>query len=296
MDKVLNWLLARPSNAMLGLVLLYSLPYIGILGAAILVLVILAQGPQRALLVAGLAAAILCLAAVLTGGVGRVPSIIVSMLAAWSPAILLSIVTLSSRSMTLALQVSVLVVAGLMLAFFASVPDTSAFWTRVLETVGTFWAEQGVPEMRDVVNQMVPYVDYLTLMMALALWTVHGGVFALGCGLYNRAQPDKRVFGRFVDLNFGKVIAALVVIASLTAMLFQASWVESLAMFLYGAFWLQGLAVVHCLQARKRLPDVLLWVVYACLLVPLTSVPALVVLALTGYVDAWVDIRKRVPA
>ena len=82
--------------------------------------------------------------------------------------------------------------------------------------------------------------------------------------------PDKQsVFGRFCDLNFGRVLAVIMAVASVVAVFIEAAWLRNLAFLVFVIFWIQGLAILHWLYAEKRLPGVLLVGIYV--LIPLLS-------------------------
>jgi len=101
-------------------------------------------------------------------------------------------------------------------------------------------------------------------------------------------------FGLFRDLNFGRVLALTMAIASVIAMLTGAVWLQNFAFVIFAMFWLQGLAIVHWLHANKRVPLAVVILVYA--LIPLLNALLVMGLAVVGYIDAWFDFRKRKPA
>jgi len=102
-------------------------------------------------------------------------------------------------------------------------------------------------------------------------------------------QPDK--YGRFCDLNFGRVIALLVALVSLLALATDLAWMQSLATVLFAIFWLQGLAVIHWMFIGGRLPLFVVIVTY--LLMPFLHVFLVGALAIAGYTDAWFGYRRH---
>ncbi len=80
-------------------------------------------------------------------------------------------------------------------------------------------------------------------------------------------------------------------VASVAAVFVEVVWLRNFAFFVFVIFWIQGLAILHWLHAEKRLPLVLLLVVYA--LIPLLSALPVISLAVVGYTDAWFDFRAR---
>lgn len=261
------------------------------LSSTLIVLLILSVGFQRALLVAAAVAVLLAVAATFGGNSPQV--VVISMMAMWAPGIILASVLLATRSFALTLQLSVLVIAALLTVFYLSVDDPAAFWTTTLQQVANEWAAQGQQEMATVVTQLLPYAGQLTLVMTLSLWVVHAGLFTLGFALYGELAEDGASYGRFADLNFGKMIALAVALMSLVAIPLQSELLSSLGFLLYAVFWLQGLAVLHWLVQRGKLPKMVLFGLYGSLLfLPLTVI-VLLLLALLGYSDAWFRFRRE---
>ncbi len=259
--------------------------------SAILVMLALYVGFQRAVYVA-LAALLLFGLGALIGG--NAPEVVaVSMALTWLPGLLLAAVLTVTRSLTLSIQLSVLLAVALMVGFFLVVSDPGAFWSNTLNQAAAEWEAREVPEMANLITQMLPWVDFLTMLLVAGLWVVHVGTFVIGYGLY-RQLPDARLdFGRFSDLDLGKVLAGAMAVLSLAATPLDAVWLSNIAFFLYVVFWLQGLAVLHGLSARKTLPPVVLMIAYAGLLFLPTTVIVMLVLALVGYVDVWFRLRRQ---
>jgi hypothetical protein len=99
-------------------------------------------------------------------------------------------------------------------------------------------------------------------------------------------------YGRFSDLNFGRVIALIMALLSLLAFVSGAAWLQSVAFVVFAVFCLQGLAVVHWLHSVGKLP--LLVVIMTYVLMPFLHVFLIMALAVLGYMDAWFTFRRRV--
>ena len=98
-------------------------------------------------------------------------------------------------------------------------------------------------------------------------------------------------FGRFRDLNFGRVIAFTLALASMLAFVIDAAWLQNVSFVMFVMFMLQGLAIVHWFRAEAMLPGVAVVTMYV--LLPFLQVLLVMVLALIGYTDAWFDFRRR---
>ncbi len=83
-------------------------------------------------------------------------------------------------------------------------------------------------------------------------------------------------------------------LCSVVALLTGAAWLQNIAFVMFAVFWFQGLAIVHSLHGREILPGFAVAMVYV-LMLPLSAV-IVVGLAVLGYIDAWFDLRRRVPA
>ena len=128
------------------------------------------------------------------------------------------------------------------------------------------------------------------MAVVLASWLIQAASLALGYSLYRLMPGDVADYGRFRQLNFGRVIALTMAVASLVTIVVDAIWLKSFAFLLFAAFWLQGLAVVHWMHARGILQMFGIIATYALMLVAGWIVmPAL---AVFGYTDAWFDFRR----
>jgi uncharacterized protein YybS (DUF2232 family) len=281
------WLVARPQNALIGLVATLLLPLPGLMGVAssmIVVLLIMTHGWRRAALQVGVAGAVLVAMALVVGF--AVPVLTELMALFWLPALLLGALLQKSRSLTLTMQVSVIIAIVALTAFYVVVPDPVAFWEpRVAEAAEAMIASGF--ELRTELLQL----EYLTVSAVFMGWTIGTTGFLLGYGVYRKLPTETAEFGRFRDLNFGRVIAFAVALVSLLAIVVDAAWLKNVAPVLFVIFWLQGLAIVHYMHAQQLIPIHALVAVYV--LVPLLQVLIVTVLAIIGYMDAWFDFRRR---
>ncbi|MGB5257059.1 MAG: hypothetical protein WBN44_07365, partial [Woeseiaceae bacterium] len=126
MQAIAAWLVARPQNAVLGLAVTLLLPAPQLTSGVIMVLLVLSQGTKLALVEACIAAAVLLTVSLIFSV--SIPSIVTLMTGTWVPVLLLSAVLLGSRSLTLTVQVAVIVAAVAMLVFYIVVVDPVAFW------------------------------------------------------------------------------------------------------------------------------------------------------------------------
>jgi hypothetical protein len=293
-QPIAAWLVSRPQNAVLGLAATYILflPLAGIFSGAVIVLLVLHHGLRRAMVQALMAAAVLALIALLTGG--SAPQTALLALLNWLPAFALAGLLVQWRSLALTLQVSVIVAVAGLLGFYVVLGDPSVFWSGWLadEAVPLF-GEMGLHEQAaSLLENRVAVAQQMTVLFVFALWSLYAFGLVLGHALYDALVGHSSVFGRFSDLNFGRVLAVIMAVASVAAVVSGAVWLQNLAFLVFVAFWIQGLAILHWLHAEKQwFPTVLLVIAYA--LIPLLSALPVISLAVVGYTDAWFGYRTR---
>jgi len=287
-QAIAKWLLARPHNAILGLTVTLLLPASQLTGGAIIVLLVLAQGVRFAVFEASIAAAVLMVASLLLGG--SLSSVMMLAAGSWIPAVLLALSLLTLRSLTLTLQLSVIVAIAALLVFQIAVPDPAAFWQPYLDAMVKLFSESGLQLDTELLT-----AEVMTISAVLAFWTLFAAALLLGYWLYQQQAADAGLetaaFGQFRDLNFGRVIAFAMTLASLLAFVIDKAWLKDIAFVLFVMFMMQGLAMVHWLYGKGKLP--LVAVVSMYVMLPFLQVLLVIVLAVIGYTDAWFDFRRR---
>ncbi len=293
MQPIAAWLVRRPQNAVLGLAATYILllPLAGVFSGAVVVLLVLHHGVRRAMMLALLAAAILAMLALLTGS--SAPQTALAALLNWTPAFVLATLLGNWRSLTLTLQVSVIVALAGLLGFYVVFEDPTVFWSSWLaDEAATLFREMGLHEQAAaLLENRASIAQQMTVLFIFTIWSLTIFGLLLGYALYQASLGKKSVFGRFCDLNFGRVLALIMAVASVAAVLSGAIWLRNFAFLVFVVFWIQGLAILHWLYAERRFPAILLVIVYA--LIPLLSALPVISFAVVGYTDAWFGYRTR---
>ncbi len=284
LQAIADRLVARPQNAVLGLVVALLLPAPQLTGGAILVLLVLANGARFAVIEAMSATAIVAVLFLLLGG--TLASVIGLTAGTFVPALLLAVMLVTTRSLTLTLQVSVIVAVAALLLFQLAVPDRAAFWQPYLDQMAEIFRQNGLQ-----LDTTVFTAEVVTITVALAFWLLHTAALLFGYSLYQRLTTETVAYGQFRDLNFGRVIALTVALISLLAFVIDATWLQNITYMLFVMFMMQGLAVVHWLRDAAILPSIAVVSMY--LLLPFLQVLLVMVLALMGFSDAWFDFRRR---
>lgn len=291
-QAVAAWLVSRKLHAVLALAATISLAWFSFLSGVVVVLLVLKNGIQETMVSIASAAVLM----VVVGVIAQVPlsTVLVGAFAIWIPALLLGTLLGSTRSLTLTLQVSVLLAAGAILGIFAIAGDPSEMWRTVLGTIIEVWREMGLNDQADVLAADFDVIaKQMTMVAVVTSWSFHVVTCVLGYKLFRQLPGETAVMGRFSDLNFGRVIALMMAVASVLAYLTGAAWLQNLAFVMFAVFWLQGLSIVHWLHARGLLNLFGLVAVYV--LMPFLNVILLMGLAVAGYIDAWFGFR-RTPA
>lgn len=295
MPAVTAWLVARPLNAVLGLAALLSLPLLGFLSGAVLVYLLLVQGLRQAIIEATIAGAlIMALTAVL--GLSLEAKFAI-MLTIWLPALLIGVLLARTRSLTLMMQVSVIVAIVGVVTFFAVAGNPAGFWMDVLTQLLADWRASGVEQLEQQAARVEPELEgvaeHMTVWAAFGAWLMAAVMALLGYALYRSRPVATADFGRFRDLDFGRVIAAAMAVASIVAVLTGIAWLQSVAFVIFTIFSLQGVAIVHWWHAEGVIPVFVLVLVYGALVIIVTAPLVVTAMAVLGYIDAWFALRRR---
>ncbi len=281
--------LVAASMAMLGLLL----PPLAWLSGAAVALVTLVNGHRSGLLVTAIAAVG---TAVFAGLIGWVPEIaLYYVLLVWLPLVLVSLVLKQTVSLALSLQlIAGVSLLGIVLVYLFF-PDFGEIWRPSLnrladELVAQSQGEFELQDLQPVIDQIVrllpgffasSFMIGTMLSLYLARWWQ-----AL---LYNPGGFGKE----FRVLDLGKITALIALAVAVAVPLSGADVFNAMLLAVFALYLNQGIAVLHAIFAGKQLNAVWLFLVYLLMfIVPHT----VVLLALAGLADTWVDFRRRLIA
>ena len=290
MRPIASWLVARPQNAVIGLAGTLLLPFAQIISGTVMALLVFKHGAALAAVQGVIATAILSILSLVVSA--SVSQVLGNALVIWVPVILLVVMMRGWRSLTLTLQVTVIAAMVVTLGFYLSLGDPSVFWSEVLVRISDSFRDMGLEQHADIlVEQRELIAPQMTVLVVITTWSIYTMVLLLGYAVYRILPGINSDFGRFRDLNFGRVLALTMAVASVVAMLTGAVWLQNFAFVIFAMFWLQGLAIVHWLHSQGRLPLAVVILVYA--LIPLLNALLVMGLAVVGYIDAWFGFRQR---
>lgn len=284
MQALATWLVARPQNAVLGLAVTLLLPAPQLTSGVIMVLLVLGQGTKLAVIEASIAASVLLTVSLLFGL--SISALATLMAGTWLPVLVLAVLLLGSRSLTLTMQVSVIFAVVTVIGFYVVVADPVAFWQPYLTAMAELVKQNNLQ-----LNTELLSAEVMTVSATLAFWMLYTVGLLLGYALYKRLPQETFDFGRFRDLNLGRVIAFTLAVTSLLGFVVDVSWLQNVALVMFVVFWMQGLAIVHWMHGEGQLPLAAVIAVYA--LLPFLQVLLMSALAVFGYTDAWFGFRRR---
>ncbi|MGB5517126.1 MAG: DUF2232 domain-containing protein [Gammaproteobacteria bacterium] len=281
--------LVAASMAMLGLLL----PPVVWVSGAVVALVTLVNGHRYGLLVTAMAAVATAVFAGLLLSLSQVALYYV--LLVWLPLVMVAVVLRQTVSLVLCLQliagVSLLGIIILYMLF----PDFGELWRAPLNTMadellanseGAIDKEQ-LQRVVDQIVRLLPgffassFMIGTLLSLYLARWWQ--------AAIYNPGGFGKE----FRALNLGKTTALIALVIVAVASFINTDVFNAMLLVVFALYLNQGIAVLHAVFAGKQLSAVWLYLVYLLMFFVPYSV---VLLALVGLADTWIDIRRRLLA
>ncbi|MCP4041674.1 MAG: DUF2232 domain-containing protein [Gammaproteobacteria bacterium] len=277
--------------ASLCTVLSLILAPLGYLGAAAVSLVILRHGVREGIVVAAGSGVVACvLSQVLVGSMAPVLALIVTL---WLPASLLAVLLRASGSQGLVLAAAGVFGIVVIFALHLMLEDPALWWRELIEeALLPMLSEQGVrvdtntlEQIASIMTGLAAAVSVLGIMITLFLarW-------------WQSVQFNPGGFGEeFRSLRLHRGFAMLTLLALLASMLVDALFGTLGREFLMLAtvlYMLQGLAVAHAVSANRKASAG--WLIGLYFLLVFLWPYAMLALGVAGFVDAWVDFRRRI--
>lgn len=282
------WLAERRVPRILFVAGLFPFGLLGLLSAALVVMTAILRGWRLAL--EDCLAALLVLLALILVVAGSWQALVLSAGLSWGSAVLLGALAGRHASLTLPLQVLVLLGTAGVLLFAVLVGDPVAFWEPVLETLTAQLGELGLRfEDPGGLNRLAPSMTGLVAASAVvssSLALVLGSWWAATAG-------GPRFATAFLGIRMGVVLGIIAALAGL-AVLFGLGWLPASLLLVIGTgFAVQGIAVLHWQARARNWP----WPVLAAVYLPLLFGPVLIALAwlifaAVGFIDNWYGLRR----
>jgi MFS family permease len=278
--------LVAASMAMLGMLL----PPLAWLSGAAVALVTLVNGHRSGLLVTAIAG---IATAVLAGLILSVPILAVYyVLLVWLPLVLVAVVLRQTVSLVFCLQlIAAVSILGLIL-MYVFFPDIGEIWRSQLNMM----ADDLVARSEGTVDkaQMMQVIDQIVRLLPgfFASSFMIGTVLSLYLARWWQAVLyNPGGFGQeFRAINLGKTAALIALAIAIAAALIKADMFNAMLLVVFALYLNQGVAVLHSVFHARQLNSVWLFLVYLFMF----FVPHIVVvLALAGLADTWIDFRRR---
>jgi len=264
------------------------LPLFGIVSAAIIVCVSMVRGWREGLVDCLIALGILLGLTAMSGD--GVPQVLFSGFSTWGVALLMGGLAGVYGSLTLAIQVIVVLSCIVVMGFAVIVGDPAGFWGPILQAIAGQMQGLGI-EFGDS-NALM---DLAPIMIGLfAAGTIASSITALllGCWWAGGARGTK-FRDLFLGMRLGYVIGGIAAVAGIGSLLGFQPLAGNLLLVAGTGFLFQGLAVVHWHAARRKLPWFMLIPVYLPLLMGSSLfVMALLLYASVGFIDNWYGLRR----
>jgi hypothetical protein len=281
--------LVAASMAMLGLLL----PPVAWLSGAAVALVTLVKGHRSGLLVTAIAG---IGTAVFAGLILSIPELaIYYVLLVWLPVVMVAVVLRQTVSLVLCLQL----IAGVSLfgivVLYLFFPDFGEIWRSSLNMMadeliansnGTLDTEQ-LQLIIDRIVRLLPgfFASSFMIGTMLSLYVARWWQAVI----YNPGGFGKE----FRAINLGKATAFIALAIALTASFISSDMFNAMLLVVFALYLNQGMAVLHALFAGRQLNAVWLFIIYLLMF----FIPHIVVLlALAGLADTWIDFRRRLIA
>ena len=285
--------LVAAAMAMLGLILP---PFAWISGAAI-GLITLVGGHRQGMLVTAIAAVG---TAVFAGIIISAPEFAAwFVLLIWLPVLMLAVVLRNTVSLVLCIQLLAGVSLLGIVVLYQFFPDLGEFWRPSLEMMASEMLTQSDEDLDAAQLQLV--IDNVIRILPgfLASSFMIGTLLSLYLARWWQAAIyNPGGFGKeFRALNLGKTTALIAMAIALVATLVEgqalADTFYAMMLVVFMLYLNQGLAVLHAVIAGKQLNAVWLYLVYILMF----FIPHIVVLlAMAGLADTWIDFRRRLVA
>lgn len=234
-------------------------------------------------------------------GIGPVPAVLIAA-AATLPALLLGRLLVRSGSLNLVFQFATLAALVFVFVVHGVLADPPGVWRPLLERaaaeldrMGAVMSTTGLARVQEEnfiqasAERMWGVVSWLLLLTAMI--SVFLGIYWEG-----RIEKTAKLGPLFRQLSAGRTLAVCALLAVLGTVVFQSGLAADAALVLLGAFVLQGLAVMHAAHYAYGLGAAWLVAAYALVFGGFTTAVVLSALALSGFVDNWFPLRRRLPA
>jgi Predicted membrane protein (DUF2232) len=214
--------------------------------------------------------------------------ILLYVLVLWIPVWLIAIVLREGQHISLAIEIAVLMGFVGVIGYYLFNADPAAMWKQVLPKMVP--PNAPVENVNQMIDLMAPYMTGVAA--AGAVFSMLLGLF-LGrwwqAALYNPGGFKQEFLDLRVQPKLAMLCIAIIAVAAISSgMISQIAWNTTILLFVLYTFI--GTAVLHTVFSRMKISQFAVPMFYITLfLIPHSLLPV----ALVGFSDTWLDIRKR---
>ncbi len=298
MRALASYIMRGPLQAMLvtaALAMVSLVPVLGavsILSGAAVALATMRHGAKQGLLVILGASTVAGIFMYFTFG-SLILTAVFSLLL-WLPLWILALVLRSTSSWSKVLDASAIIgIVGVVL-FYLVIPDPVQFWRETLGQMLVLMSEQGGTDLPPIEDQLAAISEWITGMLAAALVISYISSVAVArwwqAMLFNPGGFRREFHALRLDRNSTFGLMAIVVLSSLNFGTISALASDAL-LIAFAVYSVVGLAIAHAIVAITGRKGTWLFALYVFMFV--LPPQAMMVLAIAGVSDTWLDFRGR---
>ncbi len=283
--RVVTFIMQSRVNAIMAATIGLLFPLLNIATNSIVGVVALRHGTVNGVLVL-VAATVITIAA--TGWFSSPLVVIVMALTTGLPVLLLAVLLRRSCSLSLSLLGGALLTAAGLLLIEVITGDSLAWWRSLLQRIllPPDSGAEAVALSSEALDVLVPLFTKLPIAVFVA------SVFALLIARWCHALIDHP--GAFADeyrrMRLSSAVAGLALGVGVWAFISDIALVDELMYVVVILFFFQGIAIVHAVVGGRKESQA--WVVLMYVMVILVP-PSIVMMALIGWSDVWLNYRRR---
>ncbi len=278
------------SLASLFAVLSLILPPLSYLSGALVSLVTMRRGNAEGAVIAAISAIVLTVVAQLATGnmiIGLVFALMV-----WFPVWILSIVLRKTVSLMLTISAAALISAIAVVGFHVMVGDTTTWWLSIIDKMfGEAFTQSGadaaqLEAMRENMSQFMTGLMATAFFMSMMLSIFLGRWWQ--AVLYNPGGFKTEFHALRLDKTIAIVGTLILVWATISAQPGSLAIDLAFVVSVFGS--VVGLALIHHFMDARQINKA--WLITLYLLLMFVAPQLLVLLAIVGFADAWMDLRR----
>jgi hypothetical protein len=208
----------------------------------------------------------------------------------WLPVLVLAMVLRQTVSWSKTLQVILLLAGSGVVLFHAYMPDTTAYWTKLLSDAikPLLLQSESSSDIEQQIKAVAPWMTGILAAFASISW-----VLSLFLARHWQAmlQQSDGFIKELHSLRVGKVAAIATLVGILLILVTKNALATELVLVALAVFLFQGLGLVHGLAKQLGMKPG--WIIGLYVLIFVLTVHMSILLAAFGIIDSFADFRTR---